>query len=291
MNWNDIPVFLAIAQGGSLNAAARTLGLNHSTVFRRLNALEEELSTRLFERLPTGYALTGAGERMLEKAQQADVAIQELELAVAGRDRKASGLVRLTTAPNIARTIVPAVVGALRKEHPGIVVEVAVGDSDYNLNRREADLALRATSKPPEHLIGRKVMELSWWVCGGSRGRSRPPANPVDLRKKPMIGADRALMRLPAFQWLEEHCAESIVARANDLSTMAALAIAGVGYAVLPSDQQESGIRRLFPVPNLSGELWLLSHPDLRKVRRVAVVWDALIAATAAQTKPQHQTN
>ena len=186
---------------------------------------------------------------------------------------------RLTTAPNIARTVVPGVVRKLQRTHPGILVEVAVGDSDYDLNRREADLALRATTRPPEHLVGRRVATLAWAVCSASSSRGRQPASEADLAGMPMIGADAAMMRLDAFQWMEDNYHDEIVARANDLSTMAALARAGVGLALLPSDQCGSGLQRLFDIEGLSGELWLLTHPDLRNVRRIRVVWDALAEA------------
>jgi len=279
MNWNDLSVLLAIADSGSLAGAARSLGLNHSTVFRRLNALEADLNVRVFDRLATGYVLTPVGERMVELARDADTAVQTIERELAGQDLEPTGIVRLTTAPNIARTIVPDALKALRKTHPGIVVETLVGDSDYDLNRREADLALRATTRPPDHLVGRRVMQLRWWVCGPSTGRGRAPQSAGALGGFPLIGADEAMMRLDAFRWLERHYRDDIVARANDLSTMAALTIAGIGYSVLPSDQDNRRMKRLFGVPGIGGELWLLTHPDLRHVRRIRAVWDALADA------------
>lgn len=281
MNWNDLKVCLAIAESGSLAGAARSLGLNHSTVFRRLNALEDDLKVRIFDRLPEGYVLTPVGERVLELADEADTAVQTIERELAGQDLEPTGLVRLTTAPNLARTIVPAAVRGLRETHPGIVVETLVGDSDYDLNRREADIALRATPRPPGHLVGRRLAELSWWVCGASSSRRSAPASAEDLAGHPLIGADAAMMRLEAFQWLETHYRDDIVARANDLSTMAALTIAGVGYSLLPSDQDPRGLKRLCPADYIDAELWLLTHPDLRNVRRIRAVWDALAAAAA----------
>ena len=278
MNWNDLRVFVAIAEEGTLAAAARRLGNNHSTVFRRLEALESSLEARLFDRLPTGYSLTPAGERVLELARPAADAVDAIQRDVAGRDLALSGPVRVTTAPNLARTIVPGAIAALRHEHPGIVVEISVGDSDYDLSRREADLALRATTAPPEHLIGQRVAAVDWWVCGAGDAAALP-ANPDELARYDLIGADAALARLDALRWLEHGRRDNVVARASDLSTMAALARAGVGLAVLPADQPETGLTRAFRVPGLTGALWLLTHPDLRGVRRIRVVWDALVTA------------
>lgn len=281
MNWDDLKTFLAIAGEGTLAGAAVRLKRNHSTVFRRLNALEADLNTRLFDRLQTGYVLTPVGERMLELAREVEALMHGIEREVAGRDLMPTGTVRLTTAPNIARTIVPLAVQRLRRSHPGIVVETAAGDTDYDLNRREADIALRATRRPPPQLIGRRLMNLDWWVCAGGSTRGRLPRSPEALAGHALIGADSALMRLDVFRWLHAEHGREIVARANDLSTMASLAQAGVGLALLPSDQREKGLKRLFSLPQFGGELWLLTHPDLRNVRRVRAVWDAIVDTIA----------
>ena len=275
MNWNDLRVFLAISEHASLSGAARELGINHSTVFRRLNELEEDLGVRLFERMKHGYQMTPAGERMLIHARDAEQAVQKIHLEVSGQDLAPVGKVRITAAANIARTLLPPVANLLRSTHPGITLEISVGDSDYDLNRREADIALRATSRPPEHLIGRKVMSLSWWLCGPANSEPSP-MSPEELEGLPLIGADASLMRLEAFQWLESGFEKQIVSRANDLSTMAALIRAGLGFGLLPSDQPESELKRLFQIKQLKGELWLLTHPDLRNTQRVRVTWEAI---------------
>ena len=275
MQWNDLRVFLAIANTGSLSGAARLLGNNHSTIFRRLGELEQSLNVRLFERLPTGYVLTSAGERALVLAREAETAIDRIHLELAGRELAAAGKVRVTTAPNLARTILPAAVKTLRKSHPEISVEIAVGDSDYDLNRREADIALRATSSPPENLVGKQLKELSWWVCSSNRFTNKPKGM-TQLAKLPLIGADFALLRLPVFQWLEDNYHSQIVARANDLATMSALTREGIGLSFLPSDLRESGVGQLFRLPDHVGQLWLLTHPDLRFSPRIRAVWEAI---------------
>ena len=281
MNWNDLNVFLTIADTGSLVDAAKKLGQNHSTIFRRLNALEENLKIRLFDRLKSGYQLTPIGERALVLARNAESAIMDIEVELAGHDMRPSGNVRVTTPPNIGRTILPHAVSALRNSHPQIHVEIVVGDTDHDLSRREADIALRATSKPPEHLVGKRVAEkLRWWLCGpGDTPKHQQPQSLDDLADFPLISADDSLKRIEAFQWLEKHYHDAIVARASDLTTMAALAKAGIGYALLPPDQIEEGLQRYFPLPNIIAELWLLTHPDLRNIQRVKVVWEAIASA------------
>lgn len=278
MNWNDLPVFIAIADTGSLSGASRQLGVNHSTVFRRLGALEEDLGVRLFERMPDGYILTSTGEQMLHLARDAEAAIDKIHLDLAGREMLPRGKVRVTTAPNLAHTVLTEAARKLRRSFPDITLEIAVGDNDYDLNRREADIALRATSSPPENLVGKRLRQIDWWVCSAKRA-SKIPGNRKQLGHQALIGADAALMRLSVFQWLEENYSEQVVARANDLSTMAALAREGIGLALLPDDQKPAGLNRLFRLPEFAGELWLLTHPDLRFAPRIRAVWEAIESA------------
>jgi DNA-binding transcriptional LysR family regulator len=281
MDWNDIPVFLAVARLGSLAAAGRHLGINHSTVYRRLKAMEAGLGVSLFDRLPEGYVLTTAGRQALEHAKGADDAIMALTRTTAGRDLQLKGDIRLTTTPPLASDFVAPCVAAFRREHPGIRVEIAVGDSDYDLARREADLALRATSSPPDYLVGRKVMEIPWYIYGGERylaGCTRPPTL-ERITQYDFVGGDQGLRRLPALAWLRQAMpAERITATANTLDIIAALSVAGLGLALLPADQCKPGLRRIFPLePRFASDLWILTHADLRNVARIKVFSDFLL--------------
>src|SRR5687768_15286911 len=166
-SWDDLRYLLAIGREGSLNGAARRLGVNHSTVFRRLNGSEARLGVRLFERHPEGYAPTAAGEEVLRHAQRIEESIDAIGRTAAGRDVQLSGSIRLTTASNLAVDYVAGYVPQWLERYPEIRIEIAVGDRDFDLARREADVALRATTAPPEYLVGRRVCEISWWVYGG----------------------------------------------------------------------------------------------------------------------------
>lgn len=280
MDWNDIRYFLAIAQARTLAGAARSLAVNHSTVFRRLNDLEQEIGVRLFDRLPEGYRLTETGKDLLEHAYQAHTAVDAFARTAAGRDESLAGDVRLTAAPNLAFQHIPPALKNLHGRHPGIRVEVVVSDSDYDLTRREADIALRATLRPPDHLVGRKVAELIWYMVASpeylkARGR---PKSMTELEQHALIGADQSFQRLEVFRRFHRRFARNrFVATSNSLSAMAALAEQGLGVAVLPSDQFHAGLERLFAFePGVSGALWLLTHPDLRGVARIKAVSDAL---------------
>lgn len=274
-SWDDLRYLLAIGREGSLSGAARRLGVNHSTVFRRLNGSEARLGVRLFERHADGYVPTGAGEEVLRHARRIEEAIDAIGRTAAGRDERLSGSIRLTTAPNLATDYVAGFLPQWQERHPDIRIEIAVGDRDFDLARREADVALRATTSPPEYLVGRKVCDISWWVHAGEDylARRARPQSMSDLAAHALIGAEASFLRLPVFGWLQARYGDTpVVARANDLNTMAALARAGLGLALLPSDQSRTGLERLFAVePEFPSALWLLTHPDLRRVARIRV--------------------
>ncbi|MCE2573266.1 LysR family transcriptional regulator [Motilimonas eburnea] len=273
MDWNLLHSFLAIARNGSLNGAARELGVNHSTIFRRLNLFEDTLSLRLFDRLPQGYKLTQAGEELLRQAEQIGDAFDALERQFTGQDFRPRGVVRITAPNNIAYHYLPAWLSQFKALYPEIKVELIVGNQDLNLTRREADIAIRATANPPEHLIARKLADINWGIYGAIEF---PPVTGFDvnsLRHQPLIGAEGAMANLTAFRWQEQHLKDAIVARANDLNAMAAMAEYGMGLAFLPDDQQNPRLKRLDTLKQgKQSHLWLLLHPDLRKVERVKLL-------------------
>lgn len=288
-DWNDLRYLLAIARGGTLAAAASELDVNHSTVFRRLNAFEDALGVRLFERLPDGYVPTPEGEAIRREAEQVEASVHALERAVAGSDFRLSGEIRITAAPNLATDYVARHLADFHAVQPDIRVEIAASDHDFDLARREADLALRATASPPGFLVGRKVLDLPWFVCAGPRylDAHPRPQSMDDLADHALIGADQRFLRLPVFAELHRrHPRERFAARAGDLNTMRALALAGLGIALLPIDQADPGLVRLFEVaPKVPGSLWLLTHPDLRHVARIKAFADFLFERLRADPR------
>jgi DNA-binding transcriptional LysR family regulator len=280
LDWNDLRYFLAIAEAGSLAGASRALAVNHSTVFRRLNLLEKRLGVRLFDRLPGGYALTREGEEIRRHAQRIDESVNALERAAVGRDFRLSGTVRVTAPSMIATDYLVGYLVDFRQRYPDIEIEIATGDRDFDLARREADVAVRATASPPDFLVGRPVVSLPWFACASPAflAREGRPTSLADLARFAQIGADESFQRLPVFAWQRRTFpAERLAVRANEIATMRALAIAGLGVAFLPADQMHPDLERLHAVDAaFSGHLWLLTHPDLRHVARVKVFMEYL---------------
>jgi DNA-binding transcriptional LysR family regulator len=280
MDWDLLRYFLAVAETGTLQRAARRLGVNHSTVFRRINRFEEVVGARLFERLRDGYQLTAAGEELLIHARHAGEEIDLLQLKVLGKDFRPSGRIRLTAPDNLAYEYLPTYLMSFTKRYPEIMLELVVGAENLDLTQREADIALRATQSPPPHLIGRKVLSLKWGYFASQaylerRGR---PDDAASLARHELIGADGALQNVSPFRLLvAEHSANEIAMTCSTLNAMSAMAEAGYGIALLPDDQVKPGLVRLFDVePLFLSEIWLLTHPELRRTERIRLLMEHL---------------
>ncbi len=279
MDWNGLKSFLAIAQTGSLAAAARLLEVNHSTMFRRLKAFESEIGGRLFDKIDQRYVLTAMGEDLLEQGLTVADSFEQIERRIAGKDIQPKGTVRITAPYNLACRYLPQALADFRHSYPDIHIELLSSNLEINMNSRQADIAVRATSAPPEHLIGRQVSTIPWSVYGSTTYRLRfgHPASPDQLDQHWLIGGTGAIANLPAFSWLDRQLQHRIVARCDELTAMSYLVETGHGLAVLPNDQSRPGLERLFACPAApASELWLLTHPDLRRVERIRLVMQHL---------------
>lgn len=282
-SWDNLRIFLAVARAGSLSGAARTLGVNHSTVFRRIGAFEEALGVRLFERQPGGYLLTPAGEELRDGALRVEEEIASLSRKVTGQDLRLSGTVRVTTIDMLAFGLLPRHLAGFRDAYPGIEVELVVGNVALNLSRREADVALRVGNAPAETLVGRRVGRLAFAVYGSAGYRDRRPE--PDLALHDWIGFDsehEALVRRMA-RFLAE---VKPTLRTNSVAAALSAAKAGLGLAPLPCGlaDLEADLVRVAPLPDeFTLDLWLLTHEDLRQTARIRAFLDFLAEALAKE--------
>ncbi|UTW04159.1 LysR family transcriptional regulator [Amphritea atlantica] len=282
MDWNSLKVFLSIARRGTLSGAANELVVNHSTIFRRLNAFEEEIGGQLFERINNRYELTTLGHELLELAQNIENSFDGISRHIVGKDFQPRGIVKITAPNNIAYRYLPRYISEFNILYPEIHIELLVSNQEFNMSNRQADIAVRATPSPPEHLIGKKVSTLHWSVYGSKRYEDTfgLPRDTSELISHSLIGATGAICRLPAFTWLDKHFAHQIIARCDDLTAMSYFVESGQGLALLPDDQLRPEITRLFGVQeNNPSNLWLLTHPDLRNVERIKLVMQYLTKA------------
>lgn len=282
MDWNGLKSFMAIAETGSLSAAADRLSVNHSTMFRRLKAFEKDIGGRLFERINQRYRLTPLGEGLLEHCQTIAETVDRIDREIVGKDVQPKGPVSITAPYNIACRYLPEALADFRHTYPDIQIRLLSSNQEINMNTRQADIAVRATPSPPGHLVGRMLCEFSWGVYGSPRYQHQFgfPESVTELGQHQLIGGTGRMASLPAFVWLDQHHHDQIHTRCDELTAMAYLAESGHGLALLPDDQARPGIERLLPLPAIpASKLWLLTHPDLRDVERIRLVMSHLTEA------------
>ena len=173
LSWDDFRYIKAIAETRSLNGAAQTLNVNHSTVFRRLGQVEKQLGSRLFDRGRAGYVLTTCGEEMVRLAERIGDDVTSFERRVTGQDLRPSGELRVTSNDLVLLHLLTEVLVDFRKAYPEIVLDIVVSNTMLNLSRRDADVAVRAAYHPPETLSGRRVSKIAWAVYGPASRKIR----------------------------------------------------------------------------------------------------------------------
>ena len=272
IEWDDLRYILAVANAGSLAGAARKLGVNHTTVLRRVGAVEDRLGLRLFERMPTGYVLTAGGEELIAAAHQIDDTVTSLERKLVGQDLRLSGTIRITSTDTLMVSILPEILAEFRSAHPGIGIEVALSNAMLNLTRREADIAIRPAKNPPETLVGRRIAKIAFAIYGSSQYLSKR-RKIDDLAAHQWVGPDDSLADTSVAQWMRAELPESdVVLRADSLLGMREAARAGLGLAALPcylADTSPGLVCVHRPIAALQTTLWILTHEDLRHTARI----------------------
>jgi DNA-binding transcriptional LysR family regulator len=289
LDWNDLRTVLAVAREGSLNGAARALGLRHSTVFRRIEDAESRIGARLFERSRTGWRANVQGEALAAAAAEMEAAALAAERSISGADARVEGVIRLATSELLASHLLPPLLQRFLAEHPGVEIEADVSNRAVDLTRREADVALRATPAPPESMVGRQVAELRYALYAPRALLPRRGA-PV-LEDLPWVGFDERIAYTGIAQWFSRALPQVRPRlRADSLPAMMKAAAAGLGAVALPmfAAAQEPGLVRITPpIEGVSMGLWLLHHPDVRGNARVRLLMQWLAEAVPAELARQ----
>jgi len=269
VDWSDLRFVLATAKAGTLSGAARELGVTHTTVARRLKALDERLGARVFDQRSDGFVLTAEGEAIFALAVRFDEEVVDLERRLLGRDARLTGLLRVTTVDMFfdwfARDFAEFV-----KRYPGVEMELAATIDPKNLTRRDADVALRATNQPPEHLVGRKVGRMEFAVFA-AKSLVGSPAR--ELASYPWLGWEERARARVTDRWMAENVPGARVALRIDSPIVMRRALeAGIGIAAFPCFEGDANpeLERVTPVLDDFGmDVWLLTHPDLKNTARV----------------------
>jgi DNA-binding transcriptional LysR family regulator len=279
---SDLETVLALARGGTLAAAGERLGVDASTVFRALQRLERGLGLALFERSRAGYRATELAQVLAAQAEQVEAAIEAARSATANEPAHVAGTVRLTTTDAVLHGLVAPALKALQARHPLLDLELNAGHELASLTRRDADIAVRATKRPPQHLVGKQMGVIRVALYGGKRGGPRTLAD-VDAGRAAWIAVDDALPEHPSVVWRKRHYPKAVPKlRVNSIITAAELVSLGLGVGILPLFLAEprSDLRRLSePLEDAETELWLLTHPEARHLRRISAVYSHLAQA------------
>ncbi len=273
-HWDDLRLFLAVARAGTLTAAGAEVGLNASTVQRRLRAFEAGLDTLLFEKGPRGYRLTPAGESLLPRAEEAEEAVFAAARAVVGHDQQASGEVRLTLPLALMPLVAPHLV-AFARACPQVRPVLLADDDRLDLGR-DTDVALRATAAPVATAVGRSLCGVAWCRYAGvdTEGEALPWVH--------YVGMDLS----PAVQWRRSvHGGSTARLSVQGVLGMHAVLAGSGAQGLLPCvlGDGDPALRRVgAPLP-LTIRLWLLIHADLRRSARVRRLVDFLVPRLLAQ--------
>lgn len=283
-NWDDVRYFLAVARHGSLSAAARALGVNHTTVLRRVAALEAAYGTGLFDKQPGGYVLTAAGDEMHRVALTVEEELAAANRRLSGRDTQLSGTVRVTTIDILAMHFLPRHLAAFRGLYPGMRVDLLIAEASLSLTRREADVAIRSTNKPPDNLVGRVVAGLAFAVYGSADYLDRTADDPG---RRDWVGLDETFDHTRMAQWFKRTVApERVGHRVNSVAVLVEAVRAGAGLGLLPcglADRMPELCRLGGLVEEVETKIWLLTHGDLRHMARVRAFLDFIGDALAGE--------
>jgi DNA-binding transcriptional LysR family regulator len=290
LSWDDLRVVAAVAEAGGLPAAAARLGLDHSTVFRRLGRIETALRLALFERRREGFAATPAGEEVVALARRLDEDVTAVTRRLAGRAPTPSGEVRVTTADSLLVHLMTPLFARFREHCPEVRLDVVVANQSLNLSKRDADVAIRAGDDPPPTLVGRRVARIAWalygrrgGLVGGAAGGSPSVGDDPMQPGLPWValGDDLAAMTVARFPAATTP-PRRVVYRTNSVLALAEAVEAGIGIGHLPcfvGDVRPDLVRLGAPDPEFAADLWLLTHPDLRRAARVRALLDFLAEA------------
>ena len=278
MNWDDLRFFLALSREGSVSGAGRTLGVKHTTVARRISALEQRLGTRLFDRLPDGYAMTQAAENMFEHALAIEALAQAVDREAFGQDAELAGPLKLAAAHDVADRLIVPELRAFTDAYPHIDLQLLTASELVDLAAREADIAVRLTARPPEYLVGREVIPLRHGIYGTARTWR-------DLSNLAGVILFRSDTAHPP--WVRENFPDArTVLRVDDVSSMAVATRNHLGLSRMPCfiGDSDASLRRLDVALEPSDwGVWILSHVDLRATARVRICREFLTETIEGQ--------
>lgn len=275
----DLQTMLALARAGTLAQAGERLGVDGSTVFRSLQRIERGLGQSLFQRSRSGFRALDLAQALAEHAERLEAALELARTAAQSRPEQVAGRVRITTTDTVLHGLVAPALKALRAEHPLLELELHGGNELASLTRRDADIAVRATKRPPPHLVGKHLGPIRVALFTARKGGVKRHAE-VEAGEAAWIAPDDALPEHPSVLWRKKHFPKVVPRyRVNSILTVAELVALGLGVGIVPIflAASRSDLAQLTDVlDDCQTELWLLTHAESRHLRRVSAVYGHL---------------
>ncbi len=271
INWDNLRYVLMVANKGSVAAAARELEVNRTTVLRRIDKFQENLNCRIFNRGSAGYVLTPEAEKMINAAREVENTLFNMQRQIAGHELRLEGELRVTTTDSFMLSVLGPHLASFRQRHPHIVVDLLVTNSILDLNRRDADIAIRPTLYPDAKLVGCRLCDVDFGIYATPEILSE--VNRKDIFSGRWIGFADSLLASPVGSWFESTVgARNICFRCDSFVAVRIAAENGIGLALLPCllGNDSTLLRQLdAPTGELTIGLWILTHPDLVRSARV----------------------
>lgn len=284
VNWDNLRYVLMVANKGSVAAAARELNVNRATVARRINAFQADLKCRIFDRSDSGYVLTPEAEKIIDAAREVENTLFHMQRQIAGRELRLEGELRVTTTDTFMVSLIAPHLASFHRKHPHILVEIVTTRDILDLDRRDADVAIRPTPAPEPNLVAKAIYEVEFGIYGAPALTMNPSG---DHFQQPWIGFDNTLRSTRAGQWLETSVdPDRICMRLDSFLGARVAAENGIGLAVLPcvlGDDSSVLTKLPLPMQELTVPLWLLTHPDLIRSARVNAFVEHFSAAFHAR--------
>ena len=278
MNWNDLKYFLTLAREGSMSGAGRVLNVKHTTVARRIEALEISLGTRLFDKSRSGYVMTQAAENLYQQVVSMEEKVHTIDREAANQDSALAGPLKLTIAFELANRLIIPKMGEFCQRFPDIDMQLLMTKNLVDLASMEADLAIRMTPNPPDYLVGCEIMKLHHGIYASQEH--------LQYRlKKTKVILFQSENKRP--DWIKKHANDSEVSlRVDDVGSMAVATVNGFGLAKLPcfiGDTQPGLVRLDIKMPPSDWGIWILNHVELRTTARVRACKEHLISVLENQ--------
>lgn len=282
----DLHAILGLVRAGTLAAAGEQLGQDASTVFRSLQRIEKGLGVQLFERSRAGYLPTELARDLAVHAERMEAELEAARSAAQADPGQVAGSVRITTTDTVLHGLVAPALKALQAVHPLLGFDLATGNELASLTRRDADIAVRATRRPPAHLVGKHLGPIRVALFSARKG-GRKRLDDSALTSQHWIAPDDALPDHPSVVWRKKRFPKVVPKyRVNSILTVAELVSQGMGIGILPLflAQQRSDLLQLgAEIEECQTELWLLTYAEARHLRRVSAVYRHLAESLVLQ--------